>query len=66
MFKISNEERKVILDYMSKRPYAEVYTMVAMIQVVWTPVAVSLNHWVQLNHTMRRTHPTSAQLALTH
>ena len=31
MFKISNEERKVILDYMSKRPYAEVYTMVAMI-----------------------------------
>ena len=31
MFKISNEERKVILDYMSKRPYAEVYTMIAMI-----------------------------------
>ena len=31
MFKISNEERKIILDYMSKRPYAEVYTMVAMI-----------------------------------
>ena len=31
MFKISNEERKVILDYMSKRPYAEVYIMVAMI-----------------------------------
>ena len=31
MCKISNEERKVILDYMSKRPYAEVYTMVAMI-----------------------------------
>ena len=31
MFKISNEERKVLLDYMSKRPYAEVYTMVAMI-----------------------------------
>ena len=31
MFKISNEERKVILDYMSKKPYAEVYTMVAMI-----------------------------------
>ena len=31
MFKITNEERKVLLDYMSKRPYAEVYTMVAMI-----------------------------------
>ena len=31
MFKISNEERKVILDYMSRKPYAEVYTMVAMI-----------------------------------
>ena len=31
MFKTSNEERKVLLDYMSKRPYAEVYTMVAMI-----------------------------------
>ena len=31
MFKISNEERKILLDYMSKRPYAEVYTMVAMI-----------------------------------
>ena len=31
MFKISNEERKMLLDYMSKRPYAEVYTMVAMI-----------------------------------
>jgi len=31
MFKISNEERKVLLDYMSKRPYAEVYTMIAMI-----------------------------------
>jgi len=31
MFKISNEERKTLLDYMSKRPYAEVYTMVAMI-----------------------------------
>ena len=37
MFKISNEERKVILDYMSKRPYAEVYTMVAMI-VSLTPI----------------------------
>ena len=31
MFKITNEERKVLLDYMSKKPYAEVYTMVAMI-----------------------------------
>jgi len=31
MLKISNEERKILLDYMSKRPYAEVYTMVAMI-----------------------------------
>ena len=31
MFKISNEERKILLDYMSKKPYAEVYTMVAMI-----------------------------------
>jgi hypothetical protein len=31
MFKISKDERKVLLDYMSRKPYAEVYTMVAMI-----------------------------------
>ncbi len=31
MFNITQEERAKLLDYMSKRPYAEVYTMVAMI-----------------------------------
>ena len=31
MFKISKEERKVLLDYMSKRPYAEVYQLIAML-----------------------------------
>ena len=31
MFKISKEERKVLLDYMARRPYAEVYQMIAML-----------------------------------
>tara|TARA_R100001369_G_scaffold89614_1_gene127443 strand:- start:544 stop:693 length:150 start_codon:yes stop_codon:yes gene_type:complete len=31
MFKLSNEERKMLLDYMSKRPYAEVYLLIAML-----------------------------------
>ena len=28
---ISNEQRKMLLEYLSKRPYAEVYTLVAML-----------------------------------
>ena len=28
---ISNEQRKMILEYLSKRPYAEVYTLIAML-----------------------------------
>ena len=31
MFKISKEERKVLLDYMARRPYAEVYQLIAML-----------------------------------
>tara|TARA_R100001443_G_scaffold9194_1_gene18755 strand:+ start:310 stop:477 length:168 start_codon:yes stop_codon:yes gene_type:complete len=31
MFEISTESRKILLDYMAKRPYAEVYQLVAMI-----------------------------------
>ena len=31
MLKISNEERKMLLDYMARRPYAEVYQLIAMI-----------------------------------
>ena len=31
MFKISKEERKVLLDYMARRPYAEVYQLIALI-----------------------------------
>jgi len=31
MYKISKEERKVLLDYMSRRPYAEVYQLIAML-----------------------------------
>tara|TARA_R100001369_G_scaffold41337_2_gene67457 strand:- start:663 stop:803 length:141 start_codon:yes stop_codon:yes gene_type:complete len=31
MFKISNEEKKILLDYLSKKPYVEVYVMIAMI-----------------------------------
>ncbi len=31
MFKISNEDRKVILKYLSSRPYAEVFQLVAML-----------------------------------
>ena len=28
---ISNEQRKQLLDYLSKRPYSEVYTLIAML-----------------------------------
>ena len=28
---ISNEQRKQLLDYLSKRPYAEVFTLIAML-----------------------------------
>jgi hypothetical protein len=28
---ISNEQRKVLLDYLSRRPYSEVYTLIAML-----------------------------------
>ena len=31
MYKISKAERKVLLDYMSRRPYAEVYQLIAML-----------------------------------
>ena len=31
MYKISQEERKVLLDYMARRPYAEVYQLIAML-----------------------------------
>jgi hypothetical protein len=31
MFKISKEDRKLLLDYMARRPYAEVFQLVAMI-----------------------------------
>ena len=31
MFKISDEQRKTILKYLSSRPYAEVFQLVAMI-----------------------------------
>ncbi len=31
MHKISKEERKILLDYMARRPYAEVYQMIAML-----------------------------------
>ena len=31
MHKISKQERKILLDYMAKRPYAEVYQMIAML-----------------------------------
>ena len=31
MYKISKEERKVLLDYMARRPYAEVYQLIAML-----------------------------------
>ena len=31
MLKISNEERKMLLDYMARRPYAEVYQLISMI-----------------------------------
>ena len=31
MFKISKEDRKILLDYMSRRPYAEVFQMIAML-----------------------------------
>ena len=28
---ISNEQRKLLLEYLSKRPYSEVYTLIAML-----------------------------------
>ena len=28
---ISNEQRKMLLEYLSKRPYSEVYTLIAML-----------------------------------
>ena len=28
---ITNEQRKQLLDYLSKRPYAEVFTLIAML-----------------------------------
>ena len=31
MFKLSDENRKVILKYLSSRPYAEVFQLVAML-----------------------------------
>ena len=31
MFNITQEERAKLLDYMSKRPYAEVFTLIALI-----------------------------------
>ena len=31
MYKISKEESKVLLDYMARRPYAEVYQLIAML-----------------------------------
>ena len=31
MFKLSQEERTKLLDYMSKKPYAEVYVLIAML-----------------------------------
>jgi len=31
MFNITQEERAKLLDYMSKRPYAEVYVLIAML-----------------------------------
>ena len=31
MHKISKQERKILLDYLAKRPYAEVFTLVALI-----------------------------------
>ena len=31
MFKLSDENRKVVLKYLSTRPYAEVYQLIAML-----------------------------------
>ena len=31
MFNITQEERAKLLDYMSKRPYAEVFVLIAML-----------------------------------
>ena len=31
MFKISKEDRKILLDYMARRPYAEVFQMISML-----------------------------------
>ena len=31
MFNITQEEKKMLLDYMARRPYAEVYQLIAML-----------------------------------
>ena len=31
MLKITNEERKMLLDYMARRPYAEVFQLMTML-----------------------------------
>jgi len=31
MFKITEEQRKQLLDYMARRPYAEVYQLISML-----------------------------------
>ena len=31
MLKITSEERKMLLDYMARRPYAEVYQLISML-----------------------------------
>ena len=31
MFKLSDEQRKIVLKYLSSRPYAEVFQLVAML-----------------------------------
>jgi|TARA_R110002020_G_scaffold201262_1_gene403815 hypothetical protein len=31
MFNITEEQRKMLLDYMARRPYAEVYQLISMI-----------------------------------
>ena len=31
MFKLSQDDRKKLLDYMQNRPYAEVFTLIAML-----------------------------------
>ena len=31
MLKLSEQERKMLLDYMARRPYAEVYQLISML-----------------------------------